>query len=886
MRRLELYTADKVFRLNDERHLWSARAGEALQIVNFRQEDGTLRVRPAAAEVATSGLPEGTVRGATSGRIGTAFREVVAIETAGAVRVYTIEGSTATEITAASGKWGNTRFPPGSEIRFAIIDPPRRDPTYIGTSLDPNPVLLITDGVTMLIRNGAETAPIRAVEPPPIGSVKQEHAMPVWAPIRDDGLTYTASGADFTASWQAAPDTDGLCVRFRATETASADDWAQIAWVGANTFLSGNQLVVQAHGDIKTFLDSCAVELRAPSATTRIHDPSDPDLPAAPPLQIELENGFHLIAFDLAIDEEQAQATYDSLRLVWTTDSPAADTDLYVAGVLGGGRIAGGAQAAAACRCSGSMAESPGVLARDMGGRSTGLMGVFDPRNAARLPVTSLLDYSLRVTAPQPSAAATAQGVDSLDLYLDTRPETGFPAPFSSSSSLENSPAAEPASPTYRASHTTATYSAGWSATGGRSPGEPITIVINDPIGPGARAGIGNRDLPSPHCIPAPPARMLMPAAGRLFTAAPLLDGAIQHGSVACSEYAEPIRFASVSDFGRSGGAAWCETASDTVLALSPMDEQAESRAPTPLLMLTDRAAYALDPTDQGAFALPRRVYGMGCLTAGSVASTRFGPVWLGTDRRMHTVSGPLPAGIGAALAQIPSAHLPRVAAIAKGRYLRLTLPASDGACPTLALFDLLEARWTTDEYEGEDIARLSLDSAGNLRAWTRSGTRLRLDHPTASADPGGEIVARATFGFPPSLTVGFSGSAGSLGLSGFSGSSGSMGSGSLGSAGSVGSGAGGSLLPDTMIYIGRIGAICDSEATATVQIKESETSPADPVVLDADLQPYRAAWTPASDRVALRHRVSLGLTATPGSRLLALFAELSTRPLKPIRAG
>lgn len=717
--------------------------------------------------------------------------------------------------------------------------------------------------------------------------------MPVWAPIRDDGLTYTASGTDFEAEWQPAPDTSGDCVRFRATATTSPDDWAQIAWAGANTFLAGYQLVLQAHGDIQPFLDSCAVELRGPSATTRIFDPANPDLPAAPPLIIDLANGFKLIAFDLAIELADAESTYDALRLIWTAAAPATDTDLFIAGVFGGGRIAGGAQAAAAYRCSGSLAESAGVLARDMGGRNTRLLGVFDPRNAAPLPVTPLLDYSLRVSAPQPADSATAQGVDHIDLYLDLYSDTlqtfsALSGSGSGSGSGSTSAAADPAAPTYRASFQTATYGASWGATGGRSEGESITVVLNDPVGPGARAGVGNRALPGPHCIPCPPAAALMPSGGRLIAAAPRLDGSQQTGSVACSEYGEPIRFASVSDFGRAGGAAWCETASDSVIALLPFDEQVESRAPVPILMLSDRAAYALDPATPDSFALPKRLIGMGCASAGSAVATRLGPVWLGPDRRMHTVGSPLPSGVGAALAQIPSAHLSRVRSAEGGRYLRVSLPSAEpgieGECSVLAVLDLQEGRWTTDRYEGLDLAELYLNSAGHLCAWLRDGSRLRLDHPTASADPSGEIVARATFSFPPSLTAGLpAGIAGGL----FGSPRGSVGSGSAGSGGfsaygGFTSGSGGSsLLPDAQVYVGRIGAICDSEATALVHIAASDSDP-EPTALEATLTPYIPAWTAASDRVANRHRISLALTATPGSHLLAFFAELTPRPLTP----
>lgn len=394
---------------------------------NIRLGDGTLRCRGGQSASIATVMASGTFMGAATLNINGTETMFVATLTGGAVRVYksTTGSSFATEVTAGSGEFGNTRLTDtGRLVSFSTFRTPRS---------------LFYDMV--LIQNGTDTPRVyntstnKCSKHEAIGAPHLIKDYPVqlktngYFDIKSSANTTYSGGAggitmaDATLSGGSAT-TDNV-VRVSIANTVANNDSVTCTFSATASFGTGGARATQLFVGLDTAYTEFWNRVKLAVGAVVIWDPSDASYP--PPRPVPVDNTQKTIwVFDLPVIATLASGTYSTIVLTYKATSAAAPSTTKTADIFlfcKGGSIEATTQVAAHYYHTNSVSSSPHQVydnyetqrVSDVGGPV--LKGL-------RLPKSPILKYTYSVPYMNTATGERDAGVNSYEIWLK-RPRDG-----------------------------------------------------------------------------------------------------------------------------------------------------------------------------------------------------------------------------------------------------------------------------------------------------------------------------------------------------------------------------------------------------------------------------------------------------------------------------
>jgi len=510
-------------------------------------------------------------------------------------------GSSWTELTAASGSYGNTRLNNSTRVTFCKMH---------NDFFDQADGVYISNGTEVRFYNAPNLYPVANVSPPTNGEQFKTIATygSYWAVAASSGKTYTNSGANFTlANTSSAPYTSAnTCILLTRNTTAATNPTAQVAF-SSGLSVTRDQFWMVLEGtstNIATFLDRIKIELSDGSTYVTIYDRSSTSSQFGNVVGTQtLVSGttqIQHVVFGLESNTASIPTSTTTIRLTWVGAAPTASVTLNILGMGLSGRFPGTSQWGIAYVAPGYV-ESGGYLDTGLAetpllsaiGGPTQVTGSVAPPNLGNPNGSFLYDYELMVSNGMPGSGSTpsvtAGMAYAVNVYYRLAPGVPFqfhtPITFATPGGTYNS-----ANVNVKLS----TYASDWSA------------ILNGPEF--ATDGIS---LPSGGNV-APPASLCSAQyANRLFLGNVYYNSSSKNSEVWFSWEDQMTRFQPILETdengvtdGKSGGVA---TMPGTVLGI--LHTGGQSAEVSMLYVFTSTTAYTLgginrwtEPVDAGTF--------------------------------------------------------------------------------------------------------------------------------------------------------------------------------------------------------------------------------------------------------------------------------------------
>lgn len=573
---------------------------------NVRWRPGYLYRRGGIVDLSPTGIAAGTCRGLRALDLaGTVTRFVAQRVTAtGKTSVYSSTGVAFTEITASSGKYGDTRLVADGDVAFVQATDSG------GSDLGPfsgrtgRHLVVASNGQEVLVHDPVAATVARAVR---VGAMNSERVTQqrVWPDFWDvsscSSPASSGGGASCTLS-QAVPATSGLAPRWRFAAAVSGDS-AEATFTGAG-LASGTTLQAVVSTSSAGLALRVKWEVYDGTVWRVLYDPATDFLP----FSSAVDASKTLVSF--RIDPTVApDSTYTKLRLTWLGPNSGATDDVYLIAMAGGGKCPSSGSHGVSWFNSGSRCESAGVVCRDLGASS--LPGVEDPRNNVVPPVFVECSYSYNVRFPQVTDAARDAGVDHALVYVSY----------------------DDGERQIVAVDVQASYAGSWAHTGGRTASALVTVGVNTPEAQFRR-------FPREWVLPVPPFTYAAAVGGRIVVCGGTVgaSGAGLKGAVSVSDLDDNFRYSE----------------SDTRLPDGTVDPTAAYRHYIPgerpmaverwpgtagddgvALVLGERMAYRLLPPSVSSGPTMHPVGEIGTKSPRSVVALDDFLLWVTHDRRM-----------------------------------------------------------------------------------------------------------------------------------------------------------------------------------------------------------------------------------------------------------
>lgn len=399
--------------------------GEWAELDNLRVEKGLLTCRGGMSPSSGTVMAAGAFRGIWTGYWHNSFSVVVAVEVGGAVRILRSTDMVSwTELTAASGKYGNTRLTAGNQVRFTLV------PKVLDTEGTPDALgsaLIAVNGVdeARALYTNQTAAKIADVTPPErvrdmpvkVVSVLPGYFMPTQSLTGGD---LSSSGAEFEFSLEGSD--PNLLLRLTISSAVATGDDATVAGNIFNITVTDldRQMLIGLDTSYGSFWEK--VKIEANSET--IWDPSSTNYPR--PMAVSMDNTYKQI-WVLNYPRRSALTDITSFTFTWVADaSEAPSSDQIVDFFLfalgsGDGIVKSDGAIALTSMNSGSGTESPGIVYSTYETQYLKHLGA-PVLNDLRLPRSPLLNGLFYAPVAGVTTAERDAGVDRVNFYVK---ETG-----------------------------------------------------------------------------------------------------------------------------------------------------------------------------------------------------------------------------------------------------------------------------------------------------------------------------------------------------------------------------------------------------------------------------------------------------------------------------
>lgn len=653
-------------------------------------------------------------------------------------------GTAFDEITSTLGTDDNTRFLDAGNVTFSVVREPDDVKLYalqegLGTDL-------------LVFSNGAETRVFNHLDylantgssayacykhrktwHAGMGTVKQAAFFPDWLDLSAaNTVSITGSDGDVTGAISTAhPTTGGLGYLLTFSTAVDNTDNIIVRLTTGDTICSGKDVVMTYETTaFPEIWRSLKVEVSNDGVTYFVlYDPTVTD---DPPVE-DATTSCKQVAFRVDSSVISTSLVVKYLRFTWVrTHTPAADCLFYLKTVMGGGKMSGGWSIDQSNWNQRSKAESIGVTAENQYGRSTGLMGVQDQRNAVEVIVVPTMCYAYAIEAEAPPQSELNQGL-SYSLYYGTT-DPGVTPRFLGSAVLS-------------AFTTGATYS--YVAT--YTPGNRYSVTINTP------AIVSAREAPDGLNECAPAAGALCSSSGRLWAGAfksANSSGTVQGSDILVSEQDYPFRFRGIVAEGPDGNIS--ETSGsrlvfhgETVRQIVSMS--GDSLGGESVIAITDKSAWVMAGRNTTSLNRPRRVCKHGTNSPWSVVTNRNEIYWLDQEKQFRRMNGDYSVDslsknrYDNIFDNIPDDYLYRVCAGVKRDVIHIGYTLSGGVNNvTIAIYDTVEDIWQRDATLADTTFGMIYPYLDELRCWTQDGYLQELDAATGTVDVGTASVTAA----------------------------------------------------------------------------------------------------------------------------------------------
>jgi len=740
--------------------------GGFLSVENLEKSFGVTRARAAhIVKVTASGLPSGEQRGGivvdltSIGITGPDWMVFVAIKTGGTVQIWRYWTSWV-EMTAATGRFGNTRFVNADEldVPYAFAQVTSDMTSRIANFNTGNrPYVIVQNGKSYprVIEVGTGTtegylASIHSpLKPSPVGSV---NAFATWVDYLSFGSTETwTSVATLTASSTgfSMTVTSGTTRALTLTISTTVSSGATSSYV-SNQNVTSYAFAQQLHClwncndpfiwqkiKLEGYFGSSWIVLHDPTATAYSSiireavdvsevrpSPVGGAKTVAPSIAVDLvgKTLFRFAAFNPA-----TYGTISGFKVTWLASAPTTTTTLSIIAFGASGQIEAGTDWAMSY-INRSMSESPATIARFIGGAEIRTIGAAEAY-AGRLPEIPGAVYSYSITYPQ---VDISDGPRFGQLYY-TRRQGGT-----------------------------------WQLNFGIGPFYTSAVPVGTVLGsstqiyswtdwPTVGAGFSvERDLPTREHLCIPIGNSMQVSNGRLWVGGGKISSSetVPTGYYV-SRFKNPFGF-QPRPFDADGKVspeqgAWCAMQGETVLAFASVPGQRRNNETN--IIFTNRGVHEAGGTSILQLIAPNKVSSFGTLSPRSVAVDGERVFYLGADRQVRIVgvAEPLTRNrVDDKLAAITAARLPFAAGMVVDQKYVLGISEATATTNNIAVvMDFRNGSWVTwrgatssiayehcqTQIVGSEIRGMFFGSAGSL--WDAQST--------ATAEDGMAIPIRLT---------------------------------------------------------------------------------------------------------------------------------------------
>lgn len=664
---------------------------------------------------------------------GTYYLLVASVNT-GKTRVYWVDMSTgaATEITAGSGKYGDTRLSSTSApVAFAVVHDyaARKDVVVISNG---------TDDVRIWDEANTITAVHKTV-PLPSGKSSVERIEFGWAgpvPLGNTTYTVTNSGGGVTGAHSGS--SPNKYMRLTISNTVATNDNSYFEFTAVDMRNAKQlHLVYEVDGGVlfDALWDDIKVEVYDGSGWHTVYEPFtvNGDLQIAENDDI---GRFYTAAFPLEHISDTARSTISRIRFTWV-GSARASGDSYVIdfyGIGASGMVPARARYAFSYYNSGSRAESQAIIVRSY--RYLRVDEADTGAGTQRMPDLSLSETEglfYKATCYYQNTANTERdaGVDYLRVYRrDPGDDPAVPAVFAFSKQI-------------------AAYTASWAFSSGSEYQMQSTADTVDS---------SDRDLQS--WVPdafhrvIPKAKVLKAVLDRLHCGNLVYDSYTERGAVWVSEERNPFRFR--LSLRRIYGAidptsaALFSIAGEEVRAFALAGAYASGG--TTVYTLTDRSLFGV--ADRGASALssPQYIGPYGTLAGATVQSYLGTITWLSMDKQIVRVAQDgsiesLSLYVTDSLISGSTAPENSAATVFKNSYLMAFQRSGASTNDRVLVFDYLRKQFVSnDRMPGTSNAKYMVvvptAKGDKMFVISAAGQVYKYDHEDANGDLGGSTIA------------------------------------------------------------------------------------------------------------------------------------------------
>lgn len=592
--------------------------GQWRDMANTRRDRTTIRVRDGSAYLkSTSIFATGTLRGATAVELNGTSYLLAGVYDTSVVRVYvSTDGVTWAEETAATGKFGNTRFTEvsGRFLSFQVVQDQYSDKDVV------------------LIQNGTDNP--RVFDPTEALNERMSTLYSPEAPQANNLQKTMATFRNFVSIAGATPPTfsktggGGMTLTNNGTNpnnntrltavnpTTIGTDWVRMTF-GAKDFQHSRQLIMLTEILDRYYLwwDHIKVAIvDTVGGTQVIWDPTAPATYTIERVEFDATTNKQLVAFPLDQIANSNRASVTAIEITWVGPTyTGANIRLDIFAVFASGNVQGGAQYGFAFYNRVGRCESRGMVVPVVYGERVADMG-GTLLSGAKIPLRPELYYRYKLTYQKIQQAEANKGTDRILIYRANYGETVL---------------------TYVNYGTMATWSSGggvWNASGVAF-GALATINVDEY----AAQNDPRRVIPdASYHLPVPVGRsMHVGNGGRLFVAGTRTPGGT--GRLWVSEADGPFRFRKVAS-GTPYSPTVIDFAGEQITRIQAVSSS--TYGSDAVHVFTTRSTYVLDGVSTYRIGTPTRIGPIGCRAPRSVAEYKGTLVFLDDDLQIRHLAG------------------------------------------------------------------------------------------------------------------------------------------------------------------------------------------------------------------------------------------------------
>jgi len=587
---------------------------------NIRTDSGAIKLRGGQTQLVDNSSLSGDCVGSCLVEFGANTYLFTALTISGAVRIYynVYNGSwgSATEVTASSGFFGNTRMATPSKGLVSFTK-----------------VYSKTDGLCVVIQDGSSSPRVVKMSaiaagnartiaevpaPQEIGGYSPSFGITAFLDIHTFGGYTPTSGAGtfaFSESGGASP----VSWNFTTGAGAMVDgDYAQLTSSATLDLNDAKQIFIIAEVSTEAIFASTKWELVCNTTNVVIHDPENgiDNIVSAE----SNEPGLRTYAFPLGENSPSERVPggggsglCTGLRITCTNTNIPVNATAVIRAICTGGRVPGFAEYSQTWYCSGSMTESPEVVLKNpvqgathnemFAGVKTTLPEDF------RLPLTDAFFYKVKQQFICPDSDLLAAGVDYVRLYRRDPGETVR---------------------TYYNQVQTGVYTSSWAYS------SPYTSTArtgstNDIFAPEDK--VYERIAPDAFNEPVPIGQAALWASSRHYVGTYKASSTEPKSVIKVSEQDEPFRFASIPREDLTTSAYLAQLSGEEVV-ISFQAVSSSVIGSSVVYCFSNRGMYALDGT------LIRRISSIGALATGAVSENQNRLFWVDQNLSIRRSSG------------------------------------------------------------------------------------------------------------------------------------------------------------------------------------------------------------------------------------------------------